>query len=103
MFQVITVDRERWIFISADFSTEDPNSFIKLVKEYQSQCDGKVCKVSDNTQYSIDCDPLNLIFQWDSCFGITVVVPHRTDIAIAEKTLKDLCDKLNMKYPEKKS
>ena len=86
---------ERWVYISCeDYDT--PDEFAVLVKEYRSQLSGKVKAISDDARYVIDNDPLKLVFQWDSCFGITVVVPiKKTDITIAEKTLQDLCDKLN--------
>jgi hypothetical protein len=89
------VTSERWIYILGKDSLEEPDSFVKLVKEYSFQLSGTVKAVSEATQYIIDNDPLNLMFQWDSCFGITVVVPEKTDIKLAEKTMQELCDKLN--------
>ena len=95
MYKIINISKDRWIFISAEFSTDEPDSFINLVKEYQSHVSGQIVKVSDDMQYSINNDPLSLIFQWDSLFGITVIVPDEIDISIAEKTMNHICDKLN--------
>jgi hypothetical protein len=53
-------------------------------------------------QYGIDNDPLNLTFQWDSNFGITVTVPHTSDILVTENVIKDLCDKMNRKKSKQK-
>ena len=33
-------------------------------------------------------------FQWDDCFGITVIVPKSTDLDKAYNTLKDLCENI---------
>ena len=95
MYQISHISKEIWIFISAEFSTNEPDSFIDFVKEYQSQVSGQIVEVSNNMQYSIDKDPLSLIFQWDSLFGITVIVPHETALETAEKTLRHICDLLN--------
>ena len=43
-------------------------------------------------QYKIDNDELGLIFQWDDCFGITVIVPQSTDLDKAYTTMKSLCE-----------
>jgi len=91
----IDIGGETWIYISALDSFKEPDSFVKLVKLYQSRLCGKIVAVSGNMQYTIDNDPLNLIFQWDDCFGITVVVPNEIDISVAEKTLSNICDELN--------
>ena len=95
MYKLNLVSKERWIFISGKDSVDEPNEFNKLVKEYQSHLSGTIKVVSDKMQYAIDNDPLKLIFQWDSCFGITVVVPMETDITNAENVISELCERLN--------
>lgn len=97
MYKLTYTSNERWIFISAEFSFDEPDEFIAFVKEYQSQYGGKIIAISVDTQYRITEDPLNLVFQWDSLFGITVIVPNETDISIAENSISHLCDKLNEK------
>lgn len=91
MYRVYPPDRERWIFIFSD-DPDEPEEFAALVKAYCSMVHGKITEISEDMQYKIDGDELGLIFQWDDCFGITVIVPNSTDIDIAFNTLKNLCD-----------
>ncbi len=73
---------------------DDFDCFAKFLKAYQHKIQGKVLSVGD-VQYKIQNDPLNLIFQWDSCFG-GVVIPDKTaDISVVMSTLKRLCTELN--------
>lgn len=90
VYKVNPPDKERWIFIFSDDSNE-PDEFITLVKAYCNKVQGKITKVSEAMQYKIDNDELGLIFQWDSCFGITVIVPQSTDLDRAYNALKSLC------------
>ena len=93
MFKVNPPDKERWIFISQDyFDFDEPDGFITLLKLYRDTLQGKITKVSDDMQYKIDNDELGLIFQWDSCFGITVIVSESTDLDKAYDILKRLCE-----------
>lgn len=91
MFKVNPPDRERWIFISSD-DYDEPDEFITLLKSYRDKLQGEIMEVSDMMQYKISNDELNLVFQWDSCFGITVVVPQSTDLNKAYDTLKKICE-----------
>ncbi len=97
MYKVNSISKERWIFISADNSFDELDTFITLLKAYQATIDGKISQISANAQYIIESDPLNLVFQWDSLFGITVVVPLETDISVAQGAMTRLCNKLNCK------
>lgn len=68
-------EKERWIFLYADeWDCEETDSFVYLVKKIRDDLQGKVID-KGMTTYSIDNDPLQLVFQWDSLFGITVVYP----------------------------
>ena len=73
---------------------DEPDEFVVLVKAYSNMVHGKITKYSDFMQYRIDHDELELIFQWDDCFGITVIVPQSTDLNRAYSTLKSLCKTL---------
>lgn len=97
MYKVNSISKERWIFIWADNSFDELDTFITLLKAYQKTIDGKISQISANAQYIIESDPLNLVFQWDSLFGITVVVPLETDISVAQGAMIKLCNKLNCK------
>ena len=90
MYTVNPPDKERCIFIFSD-DPDEPDEFVALVKAYSNMVHGKITKVSELMQYKIDNDELGLIFQWDDCFGITVIVPQPTDLDKAYTTLKRLC------------
>jgi hypothetical protein len=96
MYKASKPDKERWIFVFSDDYNE-PDDFVKLVKAYRDMVNGRIYQVSELPDYKIENDKLNLTFQWDDCFGITVVVPDEIDINIAFETLKNLCDELNGK------
>ena len=65
----------------------------KYVKGQNIPAEGKLA-ISDSMQYKVDNDELGLIFQWDDCFGITVIVPKSTDLDKAYNTLKGLCESI---------
>ncbi len=94
MYCVRPPDKERWIFIFTN-KIDEPDEFVTLVKEYRNNLNGSVQKVSDMMQYKIDNDEPGLLFQWDYCFGITVVVPDSTDLEKAYTVLRKLCASLN--------
>lgn len=93
MYEVRWPDKERWIFIFCDYPGE-PDEFVALLKAYRDMVHGKIREISDLTQYKVDNDELGLIFQWDDCFGITVIVPKSTDLGKAYNTLKGLCESI---------
>jgi len=84
-----------WIWLSGENNFEEPHKFIKLVREYASQIKGTIKELSKNSQWIIDNDPLELIFQCDDCFGITIVVPKKIDVATAKKVLEKVCEVIN--------
>lgn len=69
-------------------------SLLLLLKAYRDMVHGKIRAISDLMQYKVDNDELGLIFQWDDCFGITVIVPKSTDLDKAYNTLKGLCESI---------
>ena len=81
MYEVRWPNKERWIFIFCDYPGE-PDEFVVLLKAYRDMVHGKIRAISDSMQYKVDNDELGLIFQWDDCFGITVIVPKSTDLDI---------------------
>lgn len=94
MYEIQPPTKERWIYIFTD-DFDDPDDFIVLLKAYRDKLKGRIIEVSEMIQYKIDNDELGLIFQWDSCFGITVAVPYSTDLSKAYNTLADICMYLN--------
>ena len=80
MYEVRWPDKERWIFIFCDYPGE-PDEFVALLKAYRDMVHGKIRAISDSMQYKVDNDELGLIFQWDDCFGITVIVPSQRILA----------------------
>ena len=76
-YKILNINRfENWITITSndDFDFEEPDSFIYLVKKIRDKVNGKIENVGD-IQYMIHGDGLGLIYQWDSCFGISVIYP----------------------------
>ena len=51
------------------------------------EIDGKIESVGD-TQYRIHGDGLGLMYQWDSCFGISVIYPENVTEEDAIEFLK---------------
>ena len=96
MYSVNIPTKERWIYISFDeWDSKEPDSFVRLIKAYKDKLSGKIVAASEEMQYKIDNDDLGLMFQWDGCFGMTVVVPDKTDLIKAYNTLVELCETLN--------
>ena len=89
-------DKDGWIFISAENSTLESDSFVHLLKYIQEEISGKIVQTDKNDiQYQIVGDKMNLIYQWDSCFGISVIVPERINRKLAYQFLEVCCTKLN--------
>jgi hypothetical protein len=89
-------DQDGWISISAENSTLDSDSFVNLLKYIQEEIGGKIVQTDKNDiQYQIVGDKMHLIYQWDSCFGISVIVPERMNRELAYHFLEVCCTKLN--------
>ena len=80
--------KERWITIVSDdnFDCEEPDSFVCLIKRIRDRVDGIIEDIGD-TRYCIKGDGLGLIYQWDCCFGISVVYPKNIS---SDETIKFL-------------
>ena len=69
-------ENDRWLFVSSnDDGIDETDSFVFLIKTIAAQTNGKIQKVRE-FQYTIEDDPLQLIYQWDSLFGIVVIYPE---------------------------
>jgi len=98
MFSVSgTSSTERWIFINAEQYIEDTEEFVIFVREYELLLSGDVFHVPGDTHFAVTKDPLKLVFQWDSLFGISVIVPKETNIDTAMESMRKLCDIINEK------
>lgn len=96
MYKILPSTKERYIFIRFDdWDCEEPDSFIRFLKAYKEKLSGKIIPLSNEMQYKIDTDHLGLIFQWDGCFGMSVIVPDTADFKEADCTLHTLCEFLN--------
>lgn len=72
-------EKERWIFLYCDeWDCDETDSFVFLVKKIRDDLHGKIIE-RGMARYSIDNDKLNLVFQWDGLFGITVVYPENVE------------------------
>lgn len=98
MFQINASEpnSDGWVFISCNDIWE-PDEFVVLVKEYQTQISGKKIKTVGVDQYRIKNDPHKLIFQYDDLFGIVVIIPKKTNRVKAFETLQKLCKTVNEK------
>lgn len=77
-FQISTINEaERWIYITTGDSRDfqEPDSFIHFVKKATGRVNGKIAEVG-LYQYRITGDKIDLIYQWDSCFGIVIIYPE---------------------------
>lgn len=75
-YNIISIDeKQRWIFLKADeWDLEEPDSFEYMLNKICSHVNGEVIDKGDY-RYVITNDPCNLIYQWDTLFGITVIYP----------------------------
>lgn len=71
-YKIFTIDEdEKWIFITHN-DWDEPEAFVALVKKISDKCNGKIYTVGD-TQYKINGDKFDLIYQFDSAFGTVVI------------------------------
>jgi len=68
--------KERWITIKSNdkFDSYEPDSFICLMKRIRDGTNGIIEDIGD-TRYRINGNGLKLIYQWDGCFGISIIYP----------------------------
>ena len=82
----------RWIHLRCnEYDIDEPDSFIELVKRVQKILDGKIIDLG-NTRYCFEEEKMNLIFQWDTLFGIVVEYPENISLKEAVQFLKTFCD-----------
>ena len=69
-------EKDRWIYVSCDddMVAEEPDAFFYLVNTIQKDVGGDVVSVGWY-QYKISGDKLELVYQWDGVFGITIFYP----------------------------
>jgi len=95
MGYAITAVENNWVFIHHDLRDE-LDGFIMLVKSIASEVDGRILQLDgEDIQYTVQNDPYNLVFRWDSKYGIVVVVP---DVGIMDDVVTMLgthIEKLN--------
>lgn len=88
-YKIWNVDKnERWIYIKCnEWDSYDSDSFVYLLEKIQNDIDGNIIDMNDNI-YKLENDSLDLRFQWDGCFGITVVYPENVSYIDVENFLK---------------
>lgn len=93
-FQITSIE-ENWIFIRHDYRDE-LDGFIMLMKSIESDLDGRIIQMDgDDIQYIIQKDPFNLIFRWDSTYGMAVIVNNIADMNNVIAMLEYHFDKLD--------
>lgn len=84
-YRITHINREEhWISLSSsgEFDCEDTESFVFLIKKIKDSVEGEIEDIGD-TRYLVHNDGFGLIYQWDGCFGISVVYPSGvTDKAV---------------------
>ena len=91
-YRILDINGGSWIFLNCDEEDLDtPDAFIELVKRAQKILGGKIINLGE-TRYRIENDNFDLIFQWDSCFGMVVEVPSNSSYEKAVQFLKSICD-----------
>lgn len=81
-YRIAHINRnERWISLSSnsEYDCEDIEPFVFFLKKISGDVGGEIEDIGD-LRYLIHNDGLGLIYQWDSCFGISVIYPdHATE------------------------
>ncbi len=89
-YQIKSIDEtDGWIFISADNSFYEPDSFIEMLKMISSSVDGKIVCVGD-CQYSVTNIPYDIVFQWDDLFGIVIINRDKSEKDAVIQFVNDL-------------
>ena len=84
----------RWIYLEYDLGYNDglweiEEAFVEFLQRINKNLGGKIIEVG-NCAYRIDADKLNLIFQYDYCFGITVQYPAEVELSKAVDFLEKI-------------
>lgn len=89
-YNIINVDAsEHWIFISHE-DWDDPDGFISLVKKIRDDCNVVIVNLGD-TQYKIDGDGMDLIYQYDVLLIEDDEYPgyHYYDVSLFKENIKN--------------
>lgn len=81
--------KDRWIFIYDDDTSmcDDEDGFVELVKRIQEYTNGKIESVG-YIRYRIIGDRYDLIYQWDTLFGIVVIYSSKENVEHVRKYLE---------------
>lgn len=88
-FKVWNVDeKSRWIFIKSDCAEgEDIDMFIYFLNYIKDNCNGRISEVGE-MRYRISGDKMDLVYQWDNCFGIVVEYSENITIKAVNRYLQ---------------
>ena len=92
-YRLIHIDEsEQWIHISSDsdMDCEEPDAFVYFLKNVATDIGGKIYSVGD-MQYKVDADRLDLVFQWDGVFGISIIYPAKENLEQVIEFLQQYC------------
>lgn len=100
-YQIFNVSKKsRWIYIDFDeWDVEEPDSFARLVKYISEKVGGEIIDIGD-TRYKISLDPMNLIYQWDTLFGIVLEYPESADVDCVLDYINLILDEINNEMKE---
>lgn len=91
---VFIAEKEHWIHIRHDNWAETAG-FLYLVQAIQRECNGEVIDIGDD-QYKVIGSKLDVIYQWDSCFGSVVIYNKKEQKESVIEFLENHFIKLNV-------
>lgn len=75
---------------------DELGGFITLLKSIEGELGGRIIQLDgDDIRYRIQTDPFDLVYQWDTELGLTVIAPEGTDMDKVVDMLNGHIDKLN--------
>ena len=93
-YEISSVE-DNWIYIKHD-CRDELDGFIVLMKCIESELDGRILQMDgEDIQYTIQKDPFNLVYRWDSSFGIAVIVEDISNMDAVISMLNAQFEKLN--------
>lgn len=79
---------DSWIFISYNDSIEDIDGTIELMKSIRDETNSDIQRIDPHDDvFILTNDPYKLKFQWDSLFGLVVILNKKSDRMDAIKLL----------------
>lgn len=93
-YEITSVENDR-LYIRHGLRDE-LGGFITLLKSIAGELDGRIIQMDGNDAlYTIQKDPYNLVYSWDTELGMAVIVQNIEDIDPVRQMLENHFAKLN--------